>query len=66
MQGVWRIPATGCPGQASTGFTDDGHELSAYFTIRAGPHWRITPEAIYGLSDGSPDYGGAIMLSYQF
>ncbi|MEZ4331584.1 MAG: hypothetical protein R3F35_07505 [Myxococcota bacterium] len=52
--------------QASTGFTEDAHELSAYFAIRAGEHWRITPEGIYGLSDGAPDYGGALTLSYQF
>ncbi len=52
--------------QSSTTFSDDAHEVSAYLTIRSGAHWRITPEAIFGLSDGSPDYGGALTLSYQF
>ncbi|MEZ4278886.1 MAG: hypothetical protein R3F21_04605 [Myxococcota bacterium] len=52
--------------QSSTSFSDDAHEISTYLTIRSGTHWRITPEAIFGLSDGSPDYGGALTLSYQF
>lgn len=52
--------------EASTSFTEDGHELSASLAIRASDHVRITPEVIYGLSDGSPDYGGAVSLSYQF
>jgi hypothetical protein len=52
--------------EASTSFSEDGHEVSTFLTIRSGEHLRITPEALFGLSDGSPDYGGAITFSYQF
>jgi len=53
-------------GQASSNSTDDGSELSLGFSQRLGRDLRLQGYVLYGLSDGSPDWGGGASLTYYF
>jgi hypothetical protein len=42
------------------------NELSAFYSRRFDPNNRMQLYVIYGLSDGSPDYGGGVVLTHSY
>jgi hypothetical protein len=49
--------------EAATSATDDSHEIVPFMSIRMSERFRLGPYAVFGLSDGSPDYGGGLTLT---
>jgi hypothetical protein len=41
-------------------------ELTAFYSRRFDPHNRMQLYVVYGLSDGSPDFGGGVMLTHSY
>ncbi len=52
-------------GQAATSGTSDAHELSSWFVFRLTGKTRLQIYGLTGLSDGGPDYGGGLRLSFK-
>lgn len=48
--------------QASFAANDDSQELSAFLSRQLNDDWRIQVYALAGFSDGSPDFGGGLMV----
>jgi hypothetical protein len=46
--------------------TDDALELLGMVTFRVSPTFSVTPNAFVGLTEGSPDWGVGVELSYKF
>ncbi len=46
--------------------TDDPLELYAQLAVKLTPILTMTPYAYAGLTDGSPDFGVGVELSYRF
>lgn len=43
----------------------DSHEIVPYASFRLNQGWSVGPYAVFGLSDGSPDYGVGFSLSVR-
>jgi hypothetical protein len=43
----------------------DSHEIVPYASLQLNQNWSIGPYAVFGLSDGSPDYGVGFSLSVR-
>ena len=50
--------------QASSSTSVDTHEISPYILFRLGRGFRVAPNAVIGLSKGSPDYAIGLQLRY--
>lgn len=51
--------------EASDGSLDDAHEIAPFLSFRLAERWDVGPYAVFGLSDGSPDYGGGVTVSFE-
>ena len=49
--------------EAPSRTADDPLELTPYLALRWGSHWTLSPYGVWGLSDGSPDFGFGLHLS---
>jgi hypothetical protein len=49
--------------EAASRSADDPLELTPYLAVRCGSRWTLSPYAVAGLSDGSPDFGFGLQLS---
>lgn len=45
---------------------DPINELSGFFSMKFDPHNKMQLYVVYGLSDGSPDYGGGVVLTHTY
>lgn len=45
---------------------DPINELSGFFGMKFDPHNKMQVYVVYGLSDGSPDYGGGVVLTHTY
>ena len=43
--------------EATNGAFPDAHEIVPFLSVRASKAWTLSPYAVFGLSDASPDYG---------
>jgi hypothetical protein len=50
--------------EASTGAADDAIEFTPYLSLKMGRQWSTSAYALMGLSDGSPDYGGGLQVTF--
>ena len=48
---------------AASKSADDPLELTPYLAVRCGSRWTLSPYGVWGLSDGSPDFGFGLQLS---
>jgi hypothetical protein len=51
--------------EAAASSASDAHEFSPWLSIRTGGGFRVQPYGILGASDGSPDYGVGLRLSWS-
>ena len=51
--------------QASSPRAADAHELVPYLSVDVGGGARLGSYSVFGLSDGSPDYGGGVQLKFS-
>lgn len=51
--------------QASSPGNDDGHDLIGFASYRLDPAWSLGPYVGAGLSDGSPDWGLGMTISFR-
>lgn len=52
--------------QASTASADDAWEVFTYLGLQLNTRWSTMVYGYGGLSDGSPDYGAGMQISYRF
>ncbi len=51
--------------EAAVKGVSDSHEIVPYASLRLNQNWSLGPYAVFGLSDGSPDYGVGFSLSVR-
>lgn len=52
--------------EASTDTSDDPFEIVPYVVWRVHEDWAVQAYGVFGLSDGSPDAGGGLQISFSF
>lgn len=52
------------PSRSTRGDTPDASEIVPFLVVRASDRWSLSPYAIFGLSDGSPDYGFGFSVNF--
>jgi hypothetical protein len=50
--------------EETNGGTPDAHELVPFLSVKVTEHWTLGPYAVFGLSNGSPNYGLGAAVSY--
>lgn len=44
--------------------TPDSNELVPFLALAVSPRWSVNPYAVFGLTEGSPDYGCGLSISF--
>jgi hypothetical protein len=52
--------------QSSSDFAEDSHEVAVFSSYRFDSHRRLSPYAVFGLSENAPDWGLGATFTYQF
>lgn len=52
--------------QSTSDNTDDALEFTPYTTWKPHRDWALTGYGVFGATDGSPDYGGGLQVSYTW
>ncbi|MDP6977994.1 MAG: hypothetical protein QF570_05245 [Myxococcota bacterium] len=51
--------------QASSSGVDDGHDVVGFASFKLDSVWSLGPYALAGLTDGSPDYGFGMTITFR-